>query len=77
MTSTLHDRATTTDGIEVVDDQRVVTIPRRSIDKILIALGAVAALVFFIAGGLLLWGANFSNDYVYDELSSAERLLPR
>lgn len=48
----------------------VIRLPRRAIDKLLIAFGAVAAVVFVLAGVLLLWGANFSDDYVHDELSS-------
>ncbi len=59
---------------EVVDPapvpEKVVKINRRTIDSVLIWLGAVVAVVLAVAGGLLTWGANFSNDYVYDELSS-------
>lgn len=57
-------------------DVEVVRVPRRTIDKLLIGIGAIAALVFVIAGGLLTWGANFSNDYVYDELSSQNVFFP-
>jgi hypothetical protein len=32
--------------------------------------------VFAVAGALLAWGANFSNDYVYDELSSQNVVFP-
>ncbi len=42
----------------------------------LIGLGIVAALVLAIAGGLLTWGATFSNDYVHDELSSQNIFFP-
>jgi hypothetical protein len=54
----------------------VVRLPRRTIDKLLIAIGIVATVVFTVAGGLLAWGANFSNDYVYDELSSQNVVFP-
>lgn len=54
----------------------VVALPRRTIDKVLIAFGIVAAVVFAVAGGLLTWGSNFSEDYVYDELSSQNIVFP-
>jgi hypothetical protein len=54
----------------------VIRLPRRTIDKLLIAIGIVATVVFAAAGGLLTWGANFSNDYVYDELSSQNVVFP-
>jgi hypothetical protein len=47
-----------------------IHLRRRSIDKILIGMGIVASIVFAVAGGLLLWGSNFAEDYVHDELSS-------
>jgi len=43
---------------------------RRTVDKVLIAIGAVVAVVFAAAGGLLMWGSNFAEDYVHDELAS-------
>jgi hypothetical protein len=46
------------------------------IDKFLIGFGLIAAIVFAVAGGLLAWGANFANDYVYDELSSQNVVFP-
>ena len=42
----------------------------------LIALGGVAAIVLAVAGGLLLWGSNFANDYVHRELSSQNIVFP-
>ena len=57
-------------------DEDVVRLPRRTIDRLLIAFGVIAAVVFVVAGGLLTWGANFSNDYVYDELSSQNIFFP-
>jgi hypothetical protein len=46
------------------------------IDNFLIGFGLIAAIVFAVAGGLLAWGANFANDYVYDELSSQNVVFP-
>jgi hypothetical protein len=54
----------------------LVRVPRRAIDKLLIAMGAVATVVFLIAGVLLLWGASFSNNYVHDELASQRVFFP-
>lgn len=54
----------------------VVAIRRRTIDTVLIGLGAVAAVVFGVAGGLLTWGSNFADDYVGDELASQQIFFP-
>jgi len=54
----------------------VVRLPRRTIDRILIAFGIIAAVVCVVAGSLLTWGANFSNDYVHDELASQNIFFP-
>jgi len=54
----------------------IIRLPRKTIDRILIAFGAVAAVVFVVAGGLLTWGASFSNDYVHDELASQNVFFP-
>lgn len=48
----------------------IVALKRRTVDAVLVALGAVVALVLVVAGSLLTWGNNFSEDYVRDELSS-------
>ena len=58
-----------------VDDD-VVQVHRRTIDKVLIGFGLVAAIVFAAAGGLLTWGSNFANDYVHDELASQNVFFP-
>ena len=42
----------------------------------LIAIGGVVAIVFAAAGGLLMWGSNFAEDYVHDELSSQNVVFP-
>ena len=54
----------------------IVRLPRRTIDKLLVGFGLIASIVFAVAGGLLTWGANFSNDYVHDELSSQNVFFP-
>jgi hypothetical protein len=54
----------------------VVEVHRRTIDKVLIGFGLIAAMVFAAAGGLLTWGANFADDYVHDELSSQNIYFP-
>lgn len=54
----------------------VIALKRRTIDSVLIAFGAVLTVALFVAGGLLSWGANFSDDYVGDELSSQNITFP-
>ncbi len=54
----------------------VIVLKRRTIDTVLISLGALAAAVLLVAGGLLTWGANFSDDYVRGELSSQNITFP-
>ncbi len=54
----------------------VVALPRRTIDRVLIAFGAAMMVVFLVAGGLLTWGYNFSDDYVSRELSSQNISFP-
>jgi hypothetical protein len=54
----------------------IVRLPRPLIDRLLIGFGAIAAVVFAVAGGLLTWGANFADDYVHDELSSQRVFFP-
>ena len=51
-------------------------IRRRTIDSVLVAAGAVVALVLVVAGGLLMWGHNFADDYVHDELVVAAHHVP-
>jgi hypothetical protein len=66
-----EEHPTTTPGS---DD--TVQLHRRTIDKLLIGTGAVAAVVFAAAGGLLMWGSNFAEDYVHDELASQNVVFP-
>ena len=68
---TVIDRPAATDGTG-----EVVKVRRRSIDKVLIGMGLIAAIVFAAAGGLLMWGSNFATDYVHDELSSQKVFFP-
>ena len=53
-----------------------IRLRRRTIDKLLIGMGLIAAIVFAVAGGLLMWGSNFARDYVHDELSSQKVFFP-
>src|SRR5262245_39473194 len=53
-----------------------IHLRRRSIDKVLVGMGLIAAIVFAVAGGLLMWGSTFANDYVHDELSSQKVFFP-
>jgi hypothetical protein len=56
--------------------QPVVAVKRRTIDKVLISIGILAAVVFAVAGGLLWWGHSFASNYVSDELSSQNISFP-
>jgi len=58
------------------EESDVVQIHRRSIDKVLIGMGVIATIVFAAAGGLLMWGANFADDYVHRELASQNVFFP-
>ena len=60
----------------IPQDREVVRLRRRTLDKLLIGTGAVAAVVFAAAGGLLMWGSNFAEDYVHDELASQNVEFP-
>ncbi len=53
-----------------------IKLRRRTIDLVLIGMGVIAAIVFAVAGGLLMWGSNFAEDYVHDELSSQNVVFP-
>ena len=54
----------------------VVAVRRRTIDKIMIGIGVVATGAFVVAGSLLAYGANFSDNYVHDELASQNISFP-
>ena len=75
MTTTTPEKAVG-NGDSVDPDAPVVALPRKTVDKLLIGVGIVATVVFAAAGFLLMWGANFSDDYVHDELSSQNIFFP-
>ena len=51
-------------------------VRRRTIDIVLVCTGALAVVVFVVAGGLLTWGNSFAGDYVGEELSSQHITFP-
>jgi len=59
---------------DVADE--VIPLRRSTIDKVLIGFGAITTVVLLAAGGLLMWGANFSDDYVHRELASQNVFFP-
>jgi len=59
-----------------VQEEKVVGVKRRTVDAVLIGLGAVVTVVLFVAGGLLTWGSRFANDYVRDELTEQNIFFP-
>lgn len=61
---------------ETFTAEPVVALPRRTIDRLLVGLGVVFAVVLFVAGGLLTWGSNFAGNYVEDELTSQNIFFP-
>lgn len=67
----LEDRTTPTTPVD-----KPIPVTRRRIDHLLIGAGVVAAIVLAIAGGLLTWGSNFSEDYVDRELSAQNITFP-
>ena len=54
----------------------VVAVRRRTVDRVLIGLGALAVVILAVAGGLLTWAHNFADDYVQRELSSQNIFFP-
>ena len=69
----LEERPTKTPTTPV---DKPIPVTRRRIDHLLIGAGVLAAVVLAIAGGLLTWGSNFSQDYVGDELSAQNITFP-
>ena len=49
---------------------------RRTFDFLATSIGAVLTVVLLIAGGLLLWGANFANDNVHNQLAQQQITFP-
>lgn len=54
----------------------VVVLRRRSIDRVLIALGLLTTVVLIVAGSLLTWGSNFASDYVGREFRDRRSTSP-
>lgn len=54
----------------------VIVLTRRRIDRLLVLVGTLVTLVLLVAGGLLLWGATFAEDYVDRELSAQNITFP-
>ena len=75
MTTTTIERAAPAE-VPPGEERPLATVRRSTIDKVLIAVGAVAAVVLAVAGGLLMWGSNFADDYVHRELSSQNISFP-
>lgn len=76
MSTSTVDRPADPQPTTATDPSSDIRLRRRTIDSILIGIGAVATLVFAVAGGLLTWGHSFSSDYVHKELSSQNIAFP-
>ncbi len=49
---------------------------RKTFDKITTLVGLVLAVVLAVAGGLLLWGGNFANTTVHNQLAAQKIYFP-
>ncbi len=49
---------------------------RRTFDFLATSIGAVLTVVLFVAAGLLLWGANFANTQVHNQLGAQKISFP-
>jgi hypothetical protein len=49
---------------------------RKTFDIVLTAGGFVVAVVLFVAGGMLLWGHNFANNEVHNQLAAQQIYFP-
>ena len=76
MSSPVIERPAPTRATTPTTETPVVALKRRTIDSVLIGFGLVAVVVFAVAGALLTWGSNFSDDYVHDELTSQNITFP-
>jgi hypothetical protein len=76
MTTITRDPVVTANGTQSTQAEPTVALKRRTIDTVFVGVGAVLVVVLVVAGGLLTWGANFSKDYVNDELSSQNISFP-
>jgi len=50
---------------------------RKTFDRILSAAGAMLSVVLIVAGGMLLWGANFANNQVSSQLKDQGIFFPK
>jgi len=51
-------------------------VRRKTFDALLTAGGAVLTVVLLVAGALLLWGANFANSQVHNQLAQQQITFP-
>jgi hypothetical protein len=49
-----------------------IPVTRRRVDHVLMGIGIVLTVVMLAAGGLLLWGAEFAQNYVHDQLAAQD-----
>ncbi len=49
---------------------------RRTFDLLASAVGAVMVVVLLVAGGLLMWGYNFANSNVHNQLAQQQIVFP-
>ncbi|CAB4708989.1 MAG: hypothetical protein F2718_06350 [Actinobacteria bacterium] len=49
---------------------------RKTFDRLLSAAGAMLSVVLIVAGGMLLWGANFANSQVNSQLKDQNVFFP-
>lgn len=75
-TLTPHEAMTPSGDRVLFTKEPVVALKRRTIDSVLISVGAVVTAAFLVAAALLTWGSNFSKDYVNDELTSQNISFP-
>ncbi len=68
--------ATPANDVVVAPANDVVVLHRRRIDRVLVALGLLTAIVLLVAGLLLNWGRSFAADYVGRELTSQHIAFP-
>lgn len=77
MTMLTHDtHPTPTAAREPAGSGPVVALPRRTIDSILVTIGAVLTVALLVAASLLAWGSSFASDYVDDELTAQNITFP-
>jgi hypothetical protein len=50
--------------------------PRRMIDKLLTAAGALVVVVLLVAGGLLMWAHTFVDDEIHNQLAAEQIYFP-